>query len=193
MHGLLCRSVQGFLGTTYGDALWSGIAAETGLDPQGFDSFAHYDDAVIFSVLAAAGRRLGKACDQIVEDVGAYLVGIERFRRLLRFGGVDYEEFLHTLDELPERVRLVVPDLDLPEFVLTATGQGRYELTCAAPHRCFAVLLSGILRAMADDYGSLALIETGCTEAGICRVSIELLDASFAAGRDFDLARPEVR
>lgn len=193
MHGLLCRSVQGFLVQTYGEALWGAVAAEAGLDQDGFEPFKIYDHAIVFAVLAAAGRRLGKSCDQIVEDVGTYLVGIERFRRLLRFGGVDYEEFLHSLDELPDRVRLAVADLALPELTLRAVGPGRYEVACDAEHRCFLVLLAGILRAMADDYGSLALIELGPAGAGRVFVSVELLETCFAAGRGFDLALPEAR
>lgn len=193
MHGLLCRSVQGFLVHTYGEALWNAVVSETGLDRQGFDPFREYEGPLVFAVLGAAGRRLGKTCDQIVEDVGAYLVGIERFRRLLRFGGADYEEFLHSLDELPERVRLAVADLALPELTLRAVGPGRYEVACEAEHRCFLVLLAGILRAMADDYGSLALIEPGPADAGRAVVSVELLETRFAAGRGFDLALPEAR
>jgi len=193
MHGLLCRSVQGFLVHTYGEALWNAVVSETGLDRQGFEPFAEYDDELVFAVVGGAGRRLGKSCDQIVEDVGAYIVGIERFRRLLRFGGADYEEFLHSIDELPERVRLVVPDLELPELRLRAAGPGRYEVTCVADHWCFCVLLAGILRTMADDYGSLALIEVGPSRRENAIVAIELLDTCFSAGRVFDLALPEVR
>lgn len=193
MHGLLCRSVQVFLRQTYGDALWNAVAAEAGLPPDGFEPFRHYDDAAIFAVLAAAGHRLGKSCDQIVEDVGAHLVGVERFRRLLRFGGATYEDFLHSLDELPERVRMVVPDLELPQIELRVTGPGRFELLCAAPHQCFCILLSGVLRAMADDYGALALIEYVHGAPGEARVTIDLLDSRFARDRGFELARPEVR
>lgn len=193
MHGLLCRSVQVFLRHTYGRDLWNAVASEAGLEPDGFEPFRHYDDATIFAVLAAAGRRLGKSCDQIVEDVGAHLVGIESFRRLLRFGGASYEEFLHSIDELPERVRMVVPDLELPEIEVRMMGPDRFEVVCAAPHHCFCILLSGVLRAMADDYGSLALIEFRQGPAGPARVSVELLDARFTCGKDFDLTRPEVR
>lgn len=193
MHGLLCRSVQVFLRHTYGQTFWDAVASEVGLEPDGFAPFRHYDDPVIFAVLAAAGRRLGKSCDLIVEDVGAHLVGIENFRRLLRFGGAGYEDFLHSIDELPERVRLVIPDLELPELEVRMKGHGRFDIFCAAPHHCFCILLSGVLRAMADDYGALALIEPGHDPDGATRITVELLDAGYACGRDFDLARREAR
>lgn len=190
MHGLVNRSVQCFLRDTYGAALWGSVAAEVGLDPQGFEALMYYDDALTDAVIGAAARTLGKPREALLEDVGIYLVSLEPLRRLLRFGGASYEDFLQSLDELPDRVRLAVPDLDLPDLTLRALGPWRYTLEARAPRPGFGAVFAGILRAMADDYGSLALIEAGAAGGPVETVGIELLDAFFAAGREFDLALP---
>lgn len=192
MHGLVNRSIQGFLRDTYGTDLWSAVAAEAGIDASGFEALMDYDDALTDAVLVAAARRLDKPGDAILEDVGIYLAGREPLRRLLRFGGVDYVDFLHSLDELPERVRLAVPELDMPDLALAPAGPGRFTLLCRGRHSGFAAVLAGVLRAMADDYGALAVIEAPGA-GGPPAVTIELLQARFASGRRFDLARPEAR
>lgn len=190
MHGLVNRSVQCFLRDTYGVARWVSVAEEAGIDPSGFEALLVYDDALTDAMIDAAARQLGKPREALLEDVGIYLVGLEPLRRLLRFGGVDYADFLQSLDELPDRVHLAVPDLDMPDLELKTTGPGRFTLVCGAGHEGFGAVFAGILRAMADDYGALALIEAGGTRTAET-IGIELLEAQFATGRRFDLARPE--
>ncbi len=190
MHGLVNRSIQCFLRDTYGPDRWSAVAAQAGVDPEGFEAPRHYDDALTDAVVAVAARQLGKNREALLEDVGIYLVSLEPLRRLLRFGGASYEDFLHSLDELPDRTRLAVPDLDLPDLALHATGPGRFRLDCAGPRPGFGAVFAGVLRAMADDYGVLAVIDAGGGTGKPETVGIELLDRSFAAGRGFDLAPP---
>lgn len=190
MHGLINRSIQCFLRDTYGVSVWESVAAAVGLPRHGFEALMQYDDALTDGVLDGAVRRLGKPRDALLEDVGIYLVGLEPLRRLLRFGGVTYEEFLLSLDELPDRARLSVPDLDLPDLTLRAIGPGRFLLECRAENAGFGAVFAGILRAMADDYGSLALIDAAVGPHGCETIAVELLDAGYASGRSFDLARP---
>lgn len=191
MHGLVNRSVQCFLRDTYGTDLWVAVAAEAGVAPEGFEALMHYDDPLTDAVVDAAARQLGKQREALLEDVGIYLVTLEPLRRLLRFGGASYEDFLHSLDELPDRARLAVPDLDLPDLTLHAVAPGRFRLDCSGPRQGFGAVFAGILRAMADDYGALVLIDAGTGAVLPETVGIELLDTFFAAGRGFDLARPE--
>ena len=49
--------------------------------------------------------------------------------------------------------------------------------------------MAGVLRAMADDYGALVLIDSAGTDG--TALTVELLDMTFAAGRSCALARPE--
>ena len=60
-------------------------------------------------------RLLGRPVAGMMEDLGTYLIMNPSFpavRRLLRFSGVTFLDFLHSLDDLPDRVRLAVPDSD---------------------------------------------------------------------------------
>ncbi|GAB4389400.1 heme NO-binding domain-containing protein [Albidovulum sp.] len=190
MHGLVNRSLQSFLRDTYGRDLWEAVAEDAGVGPDGFEALLSYDDRVTDAVIDAAAGRLCKPRAALLEDLGSYLAGREGLRRLLRFSGVDYVDFLQSLDELPERVHLAVPELEMPELSLKRIGGGRFTLLCRSPHAGFSAVFAGILRAMADDYGALVLIDCEAEDGAGGTIRIELLDAQFASGRRFDLARP---
>jgi hypothetical protein len=144
-------------------------------------------------LLASAEAVLGSPRDALLEDIGAWLAMTEPLRRLLRFGGSDYLDFLFSLDDLQGRGQMALPTLCLPELLLHTDAHGRFTLQIRAPKPGWGAVLAGLMRAMADDYGALVLIESLPTLAGVERVLVTLHDASFSAGRRFDLAQPEMR
>ncbi|MEM1130307.1 MAG: heme NO-binding domain-containing protein [Pseudomonadota bacterium] len=191
MHGLMNRAVQCFLTDTYGAALWRSVAESTDLSLSGFESVLVYDDAVTDAVIAAAGTRLDKSRDALLEDLGTYLVShqnTEALRRLLRFGGENFIEFLHSLDDLPGRARLAVPDFDMPAFELRDLSDGRFRLVCRWHQSGFSFVMMGVLRALADDYGALVFLDHEGESGDEEHISIQLLETEFAQGRSFDLA-----
>ena len=189
MHGLICRSIQHFLGDTYGPMLWEHVVRLADLPPQGFEALLSYDDALTEAMLTAASTKLGKPPDALLEDFGIYLAGRESLRRLLRFGGADFVDFLYSLEELPGRVRLAVPDLLIAELVLYCPAPSQFRLEIrGGPAGCVHVMC-GILQAIADDFGALALI-AACDDGHMPAVQIELIEARYAVGRAFFLTHP---
>lgn len=191
MHGLIIRSFEGFLRNTYGAELWEMAVNELDLGFDRFEPMFHYDDAVAEALIKIAARRLGRPCETLLEDFGTYLVAnpaSERVRRLLRFGGVDYEDFLASLEDLAGRVRLAVPDLVLPDVTLRDLGAGAFVLEVASGLAGAASVYLGLLRALADDYGALVIAEHSPRPDGAAQLSIRLLKADFSEGRGFALA-----
>ncbi len=193
MHGLINRSIQCFLHDTYGPDFWWGVADAAGIGRDGFETMLHYDDALTEGILRGAGDRLDKPRETLLEDLGTFLVSnprLEALRRLLRFGGEDFVEFLQSLDDLAGRARLAVPDLDLPDLELLEEGPRRFRLLCRwhFPGACHVMM--GILRALADDYGALVVLNLAGPTVGGAALDIELLDSRFSEGRDFSLAIP---
>lgn len=191
MQGLFNRAIQCFLRDTYGHGLWLAVARRAGVGPEGFEAMLTYDNAVTEAVLTAAVGELARPRETVLEDLGTYLVShpnVEGLRRLLRFGGAGFVEFLHSLEDLPDRTRLALPDLDMPELDLEDQGNGRFRLSCRGMIPGVGYVAVGLLRAMADDYGALVLLEHDGDEAGAEVILIELLDGAYACGRRFDLA-----
>lgn len=190
MHGMINRAIERFVRDTYGRDVWSAVTRRAGLDYTEFEAMLTYEADVTERVLAAMCGVLGRPRQDMLEDIGTYLVShpkLEALRRLLRFGGPTFTEFLHSLDDLPARARLAVPDLILPELELREHGGGRFSAVCRSETPGFGHVIVGLLRALADDYGALALLEHKGGRDGAEVVEVRLLTAEHACGRSFDL------
>ncbi|MEM6409089.1 MAG: heme NO-binding domain-containing protein [Pseudomonadota bacterium] len=193
MFGLINTAIQGFVEDTYGRPTWEQVARTAGLDFVDFEAMLPYEDALTEDVLEAACTILKKDRQAMLEDLGTFLVTnpkMERVRRLLRFGGREFEEFLMSLDELTGRVGLAIPDLEMPQIDIRGHGNGLYRVRIVCDYAGFGAVLLGILQAVADDYGSLVMSEL-ISEPGadgfVEHIDLELLEASFAQDRGLDL------
>ncbi len=192
MHGLMNRAVEGFVRDTYGDGVWQNVVTEARLGFTSFEAMLIYPDDLSDRIINAAATQLRRSRGSFLEDVGTYLVShpkTDALRRLLRFGGLSFVDFLHSLEDLPDRARLAVPDLTLPILELSGDADQGFQLRTFGPPRGFGRVLVGILRAMADDYGALAILDHS-VEDGHESVSITVHDQRFNEARDFRLAGP---
>lgn len=190
MHGLINKAIQAFLIHTYGDPVWDEIRAAAKLPFHHFEALLHYDRALLDQVLLAAAARLDKPVPTLLEDVGTWLVsGGDHLpiRRLLRFGGDTFEDFLESVEEIPGRARLALADLDMPDLALSLDEDGHCRLQVDSDTFGFAPIVLGALRALADDYGALVLMNMAPSGDRGSVIEIELLEARFAKGRSFRL------
>ena len=159
MHGLINKAIQCFVLDTYGLEAWRVTAQSAKLPVTQFEAMLVYDDALTEQALDAAARYLDRPSSVVLEDIRTYLAShpnVEALRRLLRFGGAHFVEFLYSLDDLHDRARLAVDDLELPTLTLVRHTDTHYSLLCHADFPGWGHLLVGILRVMADDCGALA-------------------------------------
>lgn len=190
MHGLINRAIERFVRDTYGRDVWGSVTKRAGLDFTQFEAMLDYEAEVTQHVLVALAAELDRPLPDILEDVGTYLVShpkLEALRRLLRFGGPTFTEFLHSLDDLPARAALAVSDLKLPELELREHADNLYAIDCHSGGPGFGHVIVGLLRALADDYGALALLEHKGVRDGCEIIEVRLLSAEHATGRSFDL------
>ncbi len=190
MHGLINRSIQSYVCDCYGTEVWLSAARVAGLETADFEAMLTYEDELTPRILDGIAQVLERPRSEIMEDLGTYLVShpdFEPARRLLRFGGVDFEDFLHSLDDLPDRARLAVSDLILPHLELRKHAKGQFSLICEPSIAGYSHVVMGVLRVMADDYGALAMLESSGCGHGIESLSIRVVEASYAQGRDFRL------
>lgn len=188
MNRLVFRAVEEFLRDTYGDALWREVVAthhemaagEEGAVKLAMPAHAHLHGAE--RLISVAAGVLGKPADELFEDLGAWLARREAIRRLLRFSGRDFGDFVLSLEELPGRAHFVIPDLDMPRILVERESASVVRLVLPPHFSAWTAILGGLLRAMADDYGALGLILVKG-----CAVEVHISDESFARGRDFNL------
>lgn len=183
MLGLLNRSLELFLRATYGDQVWTEIAIRARIDPGCFSGLRPHPDDVTTRLLRAAASRLEKTAAELLEDTGGWIVQHEALRRLLRFSGSAFSDFVLALEELPGRARMISPHLDFPSISVMQPETDRYRIEGAHWPRGLEWLISGALRGMADDYGVLALIDV--RRSG---VELRVMLQAYATGKPFTFA-----
>lgn len=191
MHGLLNRAIECFVRDTYGDATWAETALSCGLSGHTPEPMLPVRPDLTDALVDAACRQLGKARHDLLEDLGIYLVRHDRYeglRRLLRFSGRTFGEFILSLDELADRVRLVLPGTDFFSLNVQSYPGRRFEVNSVSAYAGFPRILFGALRAMADDYGVLATMDISDTGAsGHARLLVTVHAPDFTSGRGFSL------
>jgi hypothetical protein len=192
MHGLVNRALQGFLVSTYGGEVWAEVRSQAGLPFADFEAMLDYPDAMTLACFGAACHVLHKHPNALLEDLGTWLVTdshLEPLRRLMRFSGASFLDFLHSLEELGDRGRLAVPDLDMPQIELDQLDPASFRIRARWSLPGIGPILMGCLRAMADDYGALAFLRLDGIDRDVECLHVQLLDAAHSEGRSFDLAR----
>ncbi|TQS73156.1 heme NO-binding protein [Rhodobacteraceae bacterium] len=193
MHGLINTAIQSFIRHNYGTPVWAQVCARLEMPTSGFEAMLKYDDAVTERLIGATSITLARPRTLLLEDIGAFIAMTHPLRRLLRFGGASYHEFLLSLDELPARARMCLPDIGVPELSCATMPDGSLRLRVVGDVVGWGAFMCGLVRAVADDYGALAVIDylgSGQENGAACElVQILLLDQAFSEGMQFDLAQ----
>ena len=193
MDALLLRSLQGYVRDTFGLPVWQAVCRQSGLTVETFEPMLRYDSGTADRVAKGVADVLGRPVEAVWEDMGTHLVTNPRHegvRRLLRFCGIGFADFLYSLEEMPGRTRLALAGLDLPDLQMRQIDVDKFEIFCRSNVKGIPRVLVGILTAMADDYGTLCVIETDDQHDD--RILVRVLDSHHNTARRFDLAGPAV-
>ena len=196
MHGLIFRTIEAFVSDNFGPDVWEQALFKADVEITSFEAMLDYDAALLPSVLKGCAAVLDRSHTTILEDIGTYLVTDQShasIRRLMRFGGQSFVELLLSLDELPGRTRLAVSGLDLPDIKVREHQPHSFTVQCSNGPAEFGHVLVGLLRAMADDYGALAVLEHLGSRDGSEVIEVMVVDTSFAEDRGFSLATDEAQ
>lgn len=190
MYGLLLRAFQSYVSTMFGADMWHAVGAGDTTRAKRFEPLVSNDSVRFLGVAQAISELLRRPVENVLEDLGTYIItnpAQPAPRRLLRFGGASFADFLFSLEELPERASLALPDLCLPRLELVERGPGDFLLAFACDAPGLAHVLVGMIRAMADDYGALILIDAEPFRQDQARIAINLAQTGYSEARRFDL------
>jgi hypothetical protein len=194
MQGLLCKALETFVLDRHGSQVWDATLTRAGFPNPSFEMFQTYPPGTVAACSDAAAVELSISQNALMEDLGTWICThppLEPVRRLIRFSGETYKEMLYALDAIHDRGNLAMPGLDLPVLELSELGQGKYCVFVDAPQPGMGAFILGVLRAMADDYGSLVFVElltsANMEQSERAEISIQLFDEQFAAPRAFNL------
>lgn len=191
MLGVVNKAIEQFIQTTYGDRVWRNTMQLAQMVDHDIEPMLMYSDELTYQLLDGLIATTGKPRQDVLDDLGTFLVTPPHgrmVRRLLRFGGATFEEFLSSIADLNDRVALALPDLDLPSITIETRAADRVVITIENRIHGFANVLQGLLRAMADDYGTLVFIDLGQSTDSATQLEVILIEQNFAKGAEFNLA-----
>lgn len=191
MLGVVNKAIEQFIQTTYGDRVWRNTMQLAQMVDHDIEPMLMYSDELTYQLLDGLIATTGKPRQDVLDDLGTFLVTPPHgrmVRRLLRFGGATFEEFLSSIADLNDRVALALPDLDLPSITIETRAADRVVVTVENRIHGFANVLQGLLRAMADDYGTLVFIDLGQSTGSATQLEVILIEQNFAKGAEFNLA-----
>lgn len=190
MLGVVNKAVEEFVITVHGGAVWQEVLRDIGTPGFRFEPMLMYEDEKSYALIRALSKRLSKPQQDILDDIGTYLVTPPNggaLRRLLRFSGSSFDDFLFSLDDLNDRVDLALPDLQLPQIMVIPQTIDRVHVRVSQTWSGFAYVLQGLLRAMADDYGTLVFLDVRRDITDSACIEVILIENNFSAGINFDM------
>lgn len=194
MHGLICKMLEEFVRVQHGGEIWERICRRAGVPDSRFEALRSYDDEMMERAFLVAFEELGRSHAVVLEDMGHWLCThppLERVRRLIRFSGTSFVDLVYSLDEINDRTRIALPGLRLPRFRVTEVVPNDFCIRSSWHLAGGSSVLTGILRAMADDYGALAVIEPGdrthVDDVWHEILSVRIFDQSHQEPREFTL------
>ncbi len=162
MHGTINRGLQCYVCEIFGTEIWEEACARAELTNFNFETMLIYEDVITDKLIDALTWILARDRPDILEDFGTFVVSerkLQAVRNLLRFGGENFVEFLQSLEDVHDRAKIALPDLDVPKFELQAHSDTQFTLHYSFDKLGFGAVFLGLLRGMADDYGALILID----------------------------------
>ena len=190
MLGAVNKAIEEFVITVHGGAVWQEVLRDIGTPGFRFEPMLMYEDEKSYALIRALSKRLSKPQQDILDDIGTYLVTLPNggaLRRLLRFSGGSFDDFLFSRDDLNDRVDLALPDLQLPQIMVVPQTIDRVHVRVSQTWSGFAYVLQGLLRAMADDYGTLVFLDVRRDITDSASIEVILIENNFSAGIDFDM------
>lgn len=196
MHGMVNKGLQTYLTDIFGAEVWEDVCTAGGLSQFNFETMLTYDDELTEQIVVGATKTLNRSRDDILEDFGTHVAGAEGLpvvRQLLQFGGENFEEFLQSLEEMHDLCRIVLPELDVPVFVLDASHAGACTVHYTFEKPGYGAVFLGILRAVASAYDTLALVEHVADPTGTSGVfAISVLQTGWSDDPSTNPTMPEV-
>lgn len=161
MLGLITKGLQIFVEDLRGKAFWGRICAEQDILDPDFEALIDYDPALTNALIDSVSRELKISRHDLLEDFGTFITTNKEggaIKNLLRLGGSSYAQFLRNLPDIPKIFAYALPNFILPRFSLREESPTSFTLEQSGTQGLGGVFL-GVLRAMADEYQVLVIIE----------------------------------
>lgn len=151
MYGLVNMAIQQLVLDKYDAPTWERIKAEADVDIDTFISLEAYPDSVTYQLVGAASRVLNTPAETLLEAFGEYWVlytGKAGYGYLMDPSTSTMTEFLVSLNQLHQRIRMTFPHLNPPHMVCTDISEESVCLHYYSDRPGLAPMVRGLLRGL---------------------------------------------
>ncbi len=155
MYGIIQKSIEEMVVSSFGQEKWEAILDEAGVAERDFVMLKSYPDEVTLAIVGAATRVLGLSAETVLETFGEHWITYaERgYGALLRMSGGTFPEVVAHLDAMHTRIKLNMPELRPPSFRCEPQRDGVMRLHYYSERKGLEPVVRGMLRSLARRMG----------------------------------------
>ena len=162
MYGLINVAIRDLVTSQFGEDKWHQIYTKSGADESAFIRMGVNDDAVTYSLVAAASEVLELPAEQVLEAFGEYwtlFTAEEGYGSMMDSAGSTLPEFLQNLDLLHTRVGTMYPNLRPPQFDCSNVTDTSLDLHYRSERDGLDPLVIGLLKGLGKRFDQDITIE----------------------------------
>lgn len=152
MYGLVNRSIAHWVTQQYGESVWASIRSKAEPIPLFFSAFEQYPDEMTYRIAQATSEQIQLPIETVLERLGEGWISYaesEGMGDFLSILGRNFVGCLQRMDELHERVRLMMPDLTPPAFRCEVLDERRLLVKYWSSRDGLRPFVGGLLRGLA--------------------------------------------
>lgn len=153
MYGLVNKALKEMIASRHGAAVWEQIKQKAEVEVDVFVATEGYPDDMTYRLVGAASEHLGIAAEKILNDFGVHWVvktAVEGYGHLMTAGGKDLREFLINLPNFHNRVKLILPHLEPPQFRCTDIEDHSLRLHYYSHREGLAPFVTGLIKGLGE-------------------------------------------
>jgi hypothetical protein len=161
MYGIVNKAIEEMVTTGFGKEKWEAVKLKSGVEEDFFISNEPYDDAITYNLAIAASEELNISLTEVLNAFGEYWVlhtGKEKYGSLMEAGGANLMEFLQNLPVFHNRIILMYPNLNPPEFKTSGKTENSINIHYYSSRAGLQEFVRGLLMGLSKLYAVPAIV-----------------------------------
>ncbi|MDE3236015.1 MAG: heme NO-binding domain-containing protein [Bacteroidota bacterium] len=162
MYGLVNKAIEDLVIENFGREKWEAVKKKSGVKVDFFVSNEPYEDNITYQLALAVADETDIHIDKVMNIFGEYWVlktGKEKYGGLMQAGGNNLKEFIINLPNFHNRILLIYPKLQPPEFKVDCIENNSLHLHYISQREGLQEFVRGLINGLGKMYKTEVTIE----------------------------------
>lgn len=154
MYGLVNKAVKGFAIEVGGEQAWTEISTKAKSESE-FLAMHPYPDELTFALVEAAAEYFELSPEEVLRGFGRHWILFTAeagYGEMLDLYGNDLEEFILNLDDMHTRLRISMPNLNMPSFSCQRSDDGDLVVDYYSERQGLEAMVVGLLEGLGERF-----------------------------------------